>query len=285
MHFNKSHNHQNLYYFSVDWAALAQQWIKMKETIVPPAPPPPSLSANSSSDGGGEAPMDMDTKDDDVPPAPPAPNISGGDNWNSWGQWNAAAPGGACWEWSGVPPPGVTMGPDGKPMGHPNAPMPVSPAPHGNRSHSGHSGSYSYNSVSPVQSSFNSSIQGYWTGDNQNPPPFVKGMRQSPRVPHLRADLMRNRDEKEKTPEDDTSGVLDAAKRRQLPAWIREGLEKMEREKHKAVERERMDMMRKRELEARKITEDEARAVLNPSKSKFVRFFRYGGFCFGILLF
>lgn len=64
----------------------------------------------------------------------------------------------------------------------------------------------------------------------------------------------------------------DAAKRRQLPGWIREGLEKMEREKQKAVERERQEIMRKQEIEARKIAEDEARAVLNPSKSKFVGF-------------
>jgi arginine/serine-rich splicing factor 18 len=67
--------------FIVDWAALAQQWIKMKETTVPPAPPPPTilqeLQGNLSNDGGGEAPMDMDTKDDDIPPAPPAPIISG----------------------------------------------------------------------------------------------------------------------------------------------------------------------------------------------------------------
>lgn len=63
---------------------------------------------------------------------------------------------------------------------------------------------------------------------------------------------------------------VDAAKRRQLPAWIREGLEKMEKEKQKAMERERLEMLRKQELEARKQAEDEARAVLNPSKSKFV---------------
>jgi hypothetical protein len=31
----------------------------------------------------------------------------------------------------------------------------------------------------------------------------------------------------------------DASKRRQLPAWIREGLEKMEREKQKQIEREK----------------------------------------------
>lgn len=52
----------------------------MKETTIPAAPPPPILEdvqEMSSNDGGGEAPMDMDTKDDDIPPAPPAPNISG----------------------------------------------------------------------------------------------------------------------------------------------------------------------------------------------------------------
>lgn len=70
----------SLFFFldTVDWAALAQQWIKMKETVVPPAPPPPSINPICSpNDGSGEAPMDMDIKDDDVPPAPPAPTISG----------------------------------------------------------------------------------------------------------------------------------------------------------------------------------------------------------------
>lgn len=63
---------------------------------------------------------------------------------------------------------------------------------------------------------------------------------------------------------------VDAAKRRQLPAWIREGLEKMEKEKQKAMERERLEMLRQQEIEARKQAQDEARAVLNPGKSKFV---------------
>jgi len=44
----------------------------------------------------------------------------------------------------------------------------------------------------------------------------------------------------------------------------------MEKEKQKAMERERLEILRKQELEARKQAEDEARAVLNPSKSKFV---------------
>lgn len=52
---------------TVDWATLAQQWIRMKETLpvdqVPPAPPPPSIKADIEA---GEAPMDM-SKDDGSP--------------------------------------------------------------------------------------------------------------------------------------------------------------------------------------------------------------------------
>lgn len=50
----------------------------MKEIVIPPAPPPPTINPiYSTNDGSGEAPMDMDTKDDEMPPAPPAPTISG----------------------------------------------------------------------------------------------------------------------------------------------------------------------------------------------------------------
>lgn len=63
---------------------MAQQWIKMKETMPildqePTPPPAPQISKPKSSRPestaepppndieGGEAPMDMDTKDDDIP--------------------------------------------------------------------------------------------------------------------------------------------------------------------------------------------------------------------------
>ncbi|KAG8040121.1 hypothetical protein G9C98_000691, partial [Cotesia typhae] len=263
--------YQNMSNDQVDWAALAQQWIKMKETVVPPAPPPPNLS-NDGDTEGGEAPMDMDTVGDDVPPAPPAPNISGNDNWNAWsqwGQWNTSGPGGGFWEWSGVPPPGVQLGPDGKPMGIPGVPVPPAPTI---TTRTGFSvpppaPGYSYNSVTPTSGNFNS-VSGYWDGNLATAPgsPTFKGIPRGARIPHMRDPL---RDEKDKLLEEDTTMVIDAAKRRQLPAWIREGLEKMEREKHKAVERERQDMLRKQELAARKLAEDEARAVLDPSKSKF----------------
>lgn len=52
-------------------------------------------------------------------------------------------------------------------------------------------------------------------------------------------------------PVDDTG--IDATKRKNLPAWIREGLEKMEREKQKKLEKERKD---KEQMEALKAEED-----------------------------
>lgn len=73
---------------SVDWAQLAQQWIQMKDAFppdqVPPAPPPPPIGPlprerDSSKEihdvgtEGGEAPMDMETKEEamEAPSAPP----------------------------------------------------------------------------------------------------------------------------------------------------------------------------------------------------------------------
>jgi hypothetical protein len=72
--------------------------------------------------------------------------------------------------------------------------------------------------------------------------------------------------------------ISDAAKRRQLPAWIREGLEKMEREKQKKIDRERQ--IKEREEYLQKKREEEENAVneleknsgqpVIPKKSKFV---------------
>ena len=76
--------------------------------------------------------------------------------WSQWGQWNTSGPGGGSWEWSGVPPPGVTMGPDGKPTGLPSIP-PVPPAPTISNSPSFNvpppsaaTPPYSYSTVAPV---------------------------------------------------------------------------------------------------------------------------------------
>ncbi len=75
----------------------------------------------------------------------------------------------------------------------------------------------------------------------------------------------------------------DAQKRRLLPAWIREGLEKMEREKQKHMEKERKlkeaeEAKRKKEQqeeeaeeELRKDAEARGEIYVPRKKSKFVR--------------
>uniref|UniRef100_A0A2D4IIV2 PNN-interacting serine/arginine-rich protein n=1 Tax=Micrurus lemniscatus lemniscatus TaxID=129467 RepID=A0A2D4IIV2_MICLE len=65
---------------------------------------------------------------------------------------------------------------------------------------------------------------------------------------------------------------IDAVKRRTLPAWIREGLEKMEREKQKKLEKERMEQQRSQlsKKEKKEITEPgEEDGPRLPQKSKF----------------
>lgn len=65
----------------------------------------------------------------------------------------------------------------------------------------------------------------------------------------------------------------DAVKRRTLPAWIREGLEKMEREKQKKLEKERMEQQRSQLSKKEKKESEEAGegdGPRLPQKSKFV---------------
>ncbi|XP_023583354.1 arginine/serine-rich protein PNISR isoform X3 [Trichechus manatus latirostris] len=66
---------------------------------------------------------------------------------------------------------------------------------------------------------------------------------------------------------------IDAVKRRTLPAWIREGLEKMEREKQKKLEKERMEQQRSQlSKKEKKATEDAegGDGPRLPQRSKFV---------------
>lgn len=65
----------------------------------------------------------------------------------------------------------------------------------------------------------------------------------------------------------------DAVKRRTLPAWIREGLEKMEREKQKKLEKERMEQQRSQMSKKEKKENEDAEegdGPRLPQKSKFV---------------
>ncbi|XP_044283366.1 arginine/serine-rich protein PNISR isoform X1 [Varanus komodoensis] len=65
---------------------------------------------------------------------------------------------------------------------------------------------------------------------------------------------------------------IDAVKRRTLPAWIREGLEKMEREKQKKLEKERMEQQRSQLSKKEKkehVEPGEEDGPRLPQKSKF----------------
>lgn len=104
--------YQNVSSEHVDWAALAQQWIIMKEAGPPPVQQitvtPQQRSSSAKKDvqnEGGEAPMDVenDKEDDDV--APPWTNVNvppPGDSWT----WNAQQ---QQWGWNNAwtAPPGV----------------------------------------------------------------------------------------------------------------------------------------------------------------------------------
>lgn len=127
--------YQNTPNDQVDWAALAQQWIIMKEAGPPPIPgetrvqlPPRNQISHFPAKvsmqpqrpktemepaEGGEAEMDMDTEKDDAPSwsgseaTPPAP---GAEAWNNWNP--QAGPPGPNWNWSSswnpptnIPPP------------------------------------------------------------------------------------------------------------------------------------------------------------------------------------
>lgn len=89
----------------------------------------------------------------------------------------------------------------------------------------------------------------YWAQSGPGAPPF------------LRRDMNDFVDQVGPTEEDDLNAIpaLDAAKRKNLPAWIRDGLEKMERDKQKQLDRE--EMLRQRELRLHAQREEDERAV------------------------
>ncbi|GLH00654.1 Uncharacterized protein GBIM_06968 [Gryllus bimaculatus] len=321
--------YQNVSHEEVDWAALAQQWIQMKETHpneqIPPAPPPPPLgdtriTSEKKKDEveGGEAPMDMDSKEDmDNSNASSSQDASSWGAWSNWQQWG--------WSWGasggivppgGVPPPNSTAVPAGKAppaagattaasaaaaaggatpsavtaTATPTAagPPPVPPfgfPPNAQPFPAGPGGVFDYNHSTGSEPFNQVMAGGYWSGpsDGSAVPP-VPGGGPAPFIRHNRHDWKRTGRSHDRTrptdksdEEEDTTTVIDAAKRRQLPAWIREGLEKMEREKQKKLDRERQIKEREEYLQKKREEEESALNELEnstgqpviPKKSKF----------------
>ncbi|KAK3884133.1 hypothetical protein Pcinc_000902 [Petrolisthes cinctipes] len=236
---------------AVDWAALAKQWIQMKETVAPqepvqpphppplapvpqhapqpPLPPPQQQQLQQPveelSTGGGE--MDMEIEDDKGPPS--GVEQQNGEGWSGWsGDWSNSQTG-VGWGW-GWPV-------DGYPQGGSHAPDSTAGAAH---QFGSKDGEYGWPMVSG----------GVGVGDYNNGDPRERGVGREFQVG------AQDPDSRNLAKEADFQ--LDAAQRKKLPAWIREGLEKMEREKQRKLEKERQ-MSEKEEVLRRK-REDEARA-------------------------
>ncbi|CAH0720130.1 unnamed protein product, partial [Brenthis ino] len=260
--------YQNIDSSQVDWAALAQQWIAMKEAAVVTGPPAkPDVEE-------GEAPMEVENPDANCEaPVTPDPDWSASPNtWGgSWNQWG--------WGWPGAGPvdpklggdPAIAMAPimDGYPVPEGTAPLP----------------GYSTGTVSGPTFQ-----HGYWTAPQAENDRSGRSRERRSKSKNRDGKPTRSRSQREKPPmippviepivmpTPMATSTIDAAKRRQLPAWIREGLEKMEREKQKAIEREQEKKAREEaELEKKRLEEEELERLraeaggqpMLPAKSKF----------------
>uniref|UniRef100_S4PY98 Splicing factor n=1 Tax=Pararge aegeria TaxID=116150 RepID=S4PY98_9NEOP len=260
--------YQNVDSSQVDWAALAQQWIAMKEAVAIVAPP------TQKPEEEGEAPMEVENPETSCE-SPNASNSEWNASSNSWGgSWNQ-------WGW-GWPNSGSS---DAKMTGDPS--MNMAPMMDGFSSDST-APMPGYNTGSTPAPTFQ---HGYWTA----PQAEQSNRSSSSRDRRSKSKNRENKSSRNRTPREKPimlppviepvvlptpvpMPTIDAAKRRQLPAWIREGLEKMEREKQKAIERE--EELRAREIaeiEKKRLEEEELARIkaeagdgpVIPVKSKF----------------
>ncbi|XP_030765984.1 arginine/serine-rich protein PNISR [Sitophilus oryzae] len=274
--------YQNTPNDQVDWAALAQQWIIMKEAGPPPIPgeQPVILNKESKSsksyiDECGEAPMEVETDKDEASSwsssaldnAPPPPGTEAWSNWNPPSNWNWSN----SWNVpSGVPPP----------IGIPPVKTPLLPTPESFSSPPDNANdnavSFKGYTTAPPPNNF---TPGFWTGmgggkitqteikphnkrySKVNVPTKVTIITPPASTPAVAPapDIMAVPDP---VPVPVPTPTLDANKRKQLPAWIREGLEKMERDKQKQLEKEREKYEREEYKEKIKQEEKEKMEIL-----------------------
>ncbi|XP_023020972.2 uncharacterized protein isoform X4 [Leptinotarsa decemlineata] len=257
-------SYQNMPNEQVDWAALAQQWIIMKEAGPPPIPgeqPPVVNKKFKERHGGGEADMEVENERE-APPAPvwspsEPPPPPGAEPWN----WNSQT---QNWNWNNawIPPSAVPPPPSITSIKPPLLPTP--------------NNAYS----APPESSSDNAVPfgGYHSGSNKeyNNSTFWSGSSSSHKhiKPHnkryskvnvpVRATvpLPSNIPPQETAPSTPPTPSLDAAKRKQLPAWIREGLEKMEKDKLKQMEKEKQKQEREEFMEKNRQNNKETIEIL-----------------------
>lgn len=248
--------YQNVPHEQIDWAALAKQWIQMQQRnqqtdphVAPPPPPPPPLppplletpqNGNPESQScelplvhlppPGHAPISVvEGNEDSGPVVPPGANTNFVQGDMMGGYWEGS------WGMGGwVPPPGTvqnaTPGKETFEYGHITSNPTIAPQTY-DYNHS--SDQYNYNQMFTNDNQYDQ----FWpqVGPNANivSAPFLKRNKIAPPGEHS------PRSEEEMPPLDINN--LDAVKRKQLPAWIREGLEKMERERQRKLEKEKAD--------------------------------------------
>ncbi|XP_046651345.1 arginine/serine-rich protein PNISR-like [Daphnia pulicaria] len=235
--------YQNMNHELVDWASLAQQWIRMKEvheTVVLNVPemaqshyqsninllrssPAVELQPSDSNVTSGEAPMDVE-KEDEI--------TSSASDWS----WQSQSLNQQTHNW---------------PLQHgPYVPRHSFPQVT-------HPGAANLPTALGPSQTFLSTIS--------------PSMNFTPRVPllPLPPSARPNSSDEDSLGASSFNSIpsIDASKRKNLPAWIREGLEKMEKEKQKKEEREKF--LLERELRRKKELESGGQGDLAVTRSRF----------------
>ncbi|XP_018022071.1 arginine/serine-rich protein PNISR, partial [Hyalella azteca] len=285
---------QSMNHDQVDWATLAKQWIQMKDTVpsdasvapttcaaettfvttanlaAPPPPPPPPMptsedlsippppgtTVSDEHEDGGE--MDMEIEDDTTVVTPTQvvsnmqPNHHNGAPFNggwalgasneNWGWNNTSSHEHNNWGW------GADAAVRGECWSVEGSTYPTEGYLWGD-------GVGEHHMVPAITTDYEHGVRHSRSSSSSSRARMDYGMRD---IPEKEADFQ-----------------LDAAQRKKLPLWIREGLEKMEREKQKKLEREKAAsekeamLKHKREAAERRLAEHPDGAMIQPAKSKF----------------
>lgn len=242
---------QGMPHGQVDWAQLAKQWIQHKETadssqanhggvdLAQPPPPPPPMPQNDDMEVVNEGETSQDSNSNSMYSGgntEPTYTYPGQTGWNWNTQWNAQG-------WS-------VQGGENKDEGT----FEYSHGNFGEQFEYNHGGQF-YDQGD--QGEYNNQ---YWNSEEHENHHYHRPRRDR----NNRRDRERFRHNEDSNPSDDSG--IDAAKRKSLPAWIREGLEKMENEKQRKLHKEKMDLEMQEEERLKEEREKAAKEAIMAQK-------------------
>ncbi|XP_055544065.1 arginine/serine-rich protein PNISR-like isoform X2 [Wyeomyia smithii] len=279
--------YQNMSNDQVDWAALAQQWIQMKETLpasmVPAAPPPPIISSSYVSntresfsdcmhsgtiEEQGEAPMEVERDEENLSAVAQHQSQIWDNSASNWQYSTGSEWRNPTWQtnWSEeLPSVNDAAGKSSFDTVTVNPSASIAVANWQAKMARIYKIGESNNSdeiASPTQPMGNQRVH------QQHPLPPQQSIA-AKRIPGL-MDQVIKLDQSQADQEDsaEVAQGLNDAKRKLLPAWIREGLEKMEREKQRQEEKEKEQRLREEMLEQRRQAELEALTELENARKR-----------------